>query len=109
MARVVIPAVALTPDGAANPTEANGDTTNGHFVTNTGKTNVTVRNADAGGAHSVTFLTPITVGGKAVADQVVSIPASSTREFGNFAVSLYGSTLQVDVDSTQLKLAARQP
>ncbi len=108
MARSLVPTVKLTEAGVADATEANGDTTNQHYVVNTGKTNVQVRNADAGGAHSVTFVTPVTVGGKAVADQVVSIPASTTRQFGDFPVSVYGSSLQIDVDSSQLKLLARE-
>lgn len=108
MARTAITATRPTEAGVAPPVEVAGDTVNGNYVTNDGRTIVTVRNADAGGAHSVTFVTSVTVGGKAVADQVVSIPASTTKDFSAFAPSVYGSALGIDVDSAQLMLAARQ-
>jgi hypothetical protein len=108
MARTVLSVTKAVRGGVASPTEANGDSTNGHVVTNTGKTIITVRNADTN-PHSVTFITPGTVDGQAVGDRVVSIPASSSRDFGGLPTSVYGSQMQIDVDSSQLKLVAREP
>lgn len=108
MPRVQITPTIAVPAGATPVAEANGDNVNGHYVDNRdGKTIVVVRNADAGAPHSVTFVTTATLGGFAVADQTVSIPASSSREFGGFDTRLFGKSLQIDVDSTQLKLQAK--
>lgn len=109
MARTVLTPVQATRAGVASPTEANGDPANGHVVRNTGRTIITVRNADASNPHSVTFVLPGTVYGQAVADQVVSIPASSSRDFGGFPVDGFGAQMAIDVDSAELKLVAREP
>ncbi|EPD63163.1 hypothetical protein [Streptomyces sp. HGB0020] len=109
MARASIPVTKLSDAGSADPAETDGDTVNGHSLPNTGRTVLRVRNADAGAAHNLTLVTPITVGGKAVADTVVSIPAATTRTFGSLPTALYGSSTPVDVDSTQLKLMAFEP
>jgi hypothetical protein len=109
MPRTVVPVTALARTGVAAPTEQNGDITNGHVVANSGRTEIVVRNADAAGAHSVTFVTPGTVDGLAVADRTVSIPISSTVRFGRLPTGVYGSQLGIDVDSAQLKLLAFEP
>lgn len=109
MARTRVNATPLARTGIAAGAEVDGDTSNGHVISNTGKTTIEVRNADSGGAHSVTFVTPGTVDGQAVGDRTVSIPASSTRRFGRFQTSIYGSSMVVTVDSSQLKLTAYEP
>lgn len=109
MARTVLTPITPTRAGVASPTPDNGDTTNGHVAKNSGRTIITVSNADASNPHSVTFVIPGTVDGQAVADRVVSIPASGSREFGQFPVEVYGGQLAIDVDSSQLKLSAREP
>lgn len=108
MARTVLQAVHPSRDGVASPTPATGDTTNGHVVSNTGRTIVTVKNTGAS-AHSVTFVIPGTVDGQAVADRVVSIAAGASREFGQFSPEIYGGQMAIDVDSTELQLSAREP
>jgi hypothetical protein len=108
VARTVLPVVHATRGGVTSPAEQNGDATNGHVVTNSGRTIVTVRNADTS-AHSVTFVTPGTVDSQAIADRTVSVPASTSMDFGGLPTSIYGSQLQINVDSTQLKLVAREP
>jgi hypothetical protein len=107
MARTVLPVTHPTRDGVASPTEQTGDTANGHVVKNTGRTIVTVRNADTS-SHNVTFQTPGTVDGLAIGDRQESIPASSSQDFSGFPPSEYGSQMNIDVDSTQLKLVARE-
>ncbi|MFP3987098.1 hypothetical protein U9R90_06250 [Streptomyces sp. E11-3] len=108
MPRVTIPVTELSDQGVADPTEQDGDTTNNHSLPNTGKTVFRVRNADAA-AQTVTFVTPITVGGKAVDDTPISIPAGATRTFGKLSTALYGSSVPVDVTSVNLKLIAFEP
>lgn len=109
MARTVLPVTKATRGGVASPTEQNGDTANGHVVTNSGRTVITVRNADGTNPHQLTFVTPGTVDGQAIGDRAVSIAASSSRDFGDLPTSIYGSQLAIDVDSSQLKLVAREP
>lgn len=109
MARTRITPTELSRAGIAPATEVDGDATNGNIVSNTGQTMIEVRNADAVNPHTVTFVTPGTVDGQAVADRQVSIPASTTRRFGRFQPSFYGSALAIDVDSTELKLTAYEP
>lgn len=108
MARTVLTPVHPDRGGVTSPTEQNGDTTNGHVVANSGRTIITVRNADTN-PHSVTFVTPGTVDGQAVGDRTVSIPASTSMDFGGFPTSVYGSQMAITVDSAQLKLVAREP
>ncbi|MCO6011413.1 hypothetical protein NE236_41335 [Actinoallomurus purpureus] len=109
MARTVLPVVKAARGGVTSPTEQAGDNTNGHVVTNSGRTVITVRNADGTNPHQVTFETPGTVDGLAVSDRQVSVPANSSMDFGDFPASVYGNSLAIDVDSSQLKLVAREP
>jgi hypothetical protein len=106
--RITIPVTTLSDAGVADPTETDGDTVNQHALPNTGKTILRVRNNDAG-PHDLTLGTPITVGGKAVDDTVVSIPAGATRTFGSLSPALYGTSVPIDVASVELKLIAFEP
>lgn len=108
MARTILPVTQAVRGGVTSPTEQAGDTVNGHQVRNSGRTVITVRNADTA-SHSVTFGTPGTVDGLAIADRQVAIPASSSMDFGDLPTSVYGSQVFIDVDSAQLKLVAREP
>lgn len=70
----------------------------GHSVTNRGNQFVHVKNASAA-AINVTFVTPVTVSGRAVADDVVSVPAGGERMIGPFAESVFGQSLSVDLSA----------
>lgn len=108
MARSILSITRPTRDGVPSPTEVDGDPVNGHVVpVNLGRTIITIRNADTAAAHQVTFILPGTVDGQQIADRVVSIPASSSRDFAGFPADAYGAHMGVDVDSTELKLSAR--
>ncbi|MFE6282448.1 hypothetical protein [Streptomyces sp. NPDC057877] len=109
MARASIPVTKLSDAGSADPVETDGDPVNQHSLTNTGRTVLRVRNADGVNPHTVTLVTPITVGGKAVENTAVSIPAAATRTFGSLSTALYGSNTPIDVDDAQLKLMAFEP
>lgn len=109
MPRVTIPVTKLSDAGVADPAETNGDTVNGNTVPNTGKTLLRIRNAHATLPQTVTFVTPVTTGGKAVSDNPIAIPATETRTFGDFNPSVYSSNLPIDVSSADLKLIAYEP
>ncbi|MFJ5156330.1 hypothetical protein ACIQCF_33180 [Streptomyces sp. NPDC088353] len=108
MPRASIPVTRLSDAGHADPEETVGDPANGHSLPNTGKTVLRVRNDDEA-AHTLTLVTPITVGGKNVEDTEVTIPAGATLSFGSLSTALYGSSTPIDVDSAQLKLTAFEP
>ena len=109
MARTRIDPVAVSRAGVADPSESAGDAVNGNVISNTGKTMIKVHNADGSNPHSITFVTPGTVDGQAVADRTVSIAANATRWFGRFQTSVYGSSMGVTVDSAQLKITVFEP
>jgi zona occludens toxin (predicted ATPase) len=106
MPRANITVVEITRAGVA-PTEVAGDVANGHQFDHGARTFLVARNADAGGAHTVTIITPVTVDSLAVADRQVSVPASATRYIGPFTSDYRQSDgkVYVDVDSAQLNLA----
>jgi mRNA-degrading endonuclease toxin of MazEF toxin-antitoxin module len=106
--RVTIPVTRLSDAGSADPTETNGDPINQHALPNSGRTVLRVRNAGAA-ALDLTLVTPVTVGGRAVEDTVVSIPAGDTRTFASLSPALYGTSVPIDVESADLKLMAFEP
>jgi zona occludens toxin (predicted ATPase) len=106
MPRVNLPHTQITRVGVAPGAEVNGDATNDHVTVNDGRVYLLVRNADGSNAHAVTIVTPGTVDGQAIADRIVSVPANASRYIGPFPVDTYGRSLQVDVDSSELKLTA---
>lgn len=89
------------------PTEVPGDPTNNHSYTNGEGVFLTVRNAHATVAKTLTVKIPNTVDGQAVASKTYPIPATESHDVGPFPVATYGTTVQVDVESSDLKLIAR--
>jgi hypothetical protein len=106
MPRVNVPITQITRDGVAPPAVTNGDATNNHTIVNDGAVWFEVDNADAGGAHNVTVLFTQMVDGQAVASRAYAIASSASRRIGPWPVAMYGSALQVNVASSQLKLRA---
>lgn len=105
-----MPATALvltapSRDGVAPPAEVDSDAVNGNSFPNNPGVSVLLRNADAA-ARNVTFKTPTTVDGFAVADHVVSIPAGATRAFGRFPRAAFGKTVEFTTGSTLIKIVA---
>jgi len=97
----------MSDSGTAQPTQITGDPVNNHSIAyNDGDVFIEAQNTDTV-PHTVTIVTPGSVGGLAVADQVVAVPASSTREIGPLAPGVYNNgdgTVYVNVDSALLKL-----
>ena len=112
MPRVDITVQALDPTGVFTA-EQSGDSANNHVMANNGEVVIVARNADGAAPHTVTLVTPGTVGGLAITDQAVSVPASSTRFIGPLDPDVYDQPsgadtgkVYVNVDSSQLKLSA---
>ncbi len=107
MPRVNVPVVEITRLGVAG-TEVTGDPANDHEVVHSTRMFIRARNADAGAAHDVVFVTPQLVDSLAVADRTVSIPLSSTRYIGPFTTAYVtgDGKVQIDVDSAQIFLTA---
>lgn len=106
MPRVDVPVTQITRTGVAPATEVNGDATNNHSVANDGSVWIEVRNSGSTVARVVSARFPNTVDGQTVPARTWSIPTSSTRRIGPFPVGKYGTTLLIDVDNAELKLAA---
>jgi hypothetical protein len=109
MARTHIASVPFSRAGVTDPVDAAADATNGNVITNTGKTAIRVVNADGTNPHTVTFVTPGTVDGQPVEDRDEVIPAGETQWFGRFQSSIYGSSMGINVDSTEIKLTVFEP
>lgn len=112
MARADITVQALDPAGVFTA-EQTGDSSNNHVLTNNGEVFLIARNADASNPHTVTVVTPGTVGGLAITDQAVVVAASSTKLIGPLDPDVYNQPsgadtgkVYVNVDSSQLKLSA---
>lgn len=103
MPRTAITVTALNRTGVADPAEATADVTNGNSVVNDGRTFLRIRNAHATVAQTSTFITPGTVDNLAIADRTLSVPATQTRTIGPFPVTVYGSTLEIDSTTVDLK------
>lgn len=107
MARAQVVAKTSDSNGEKLLDEANGDAVEGHYVVNSGKTKLLVRNANgAATARTVTFLFARTVDGQGVTSRVVSIPAGETWVFGPFDRNDYGSQLNFNVEHADIKLRA---
>lgn len=108
MARTQTTVVRSRRSGIALAAEQNGDTANGHYYLNSGKTLLLVRNANAG-AQNVTIQVQGKVDGQSATDRVISIPAGETHVLGPYDVANYGSQVEVDVAHVDLKLRAIEP
>jgi hypothetical protein len=94
---------------AAAPAPVAADATNGNSVPNTGLTALLVKNNDTA-SHTLTLITPGTVDGSlAIGDDPRVIPASGSIWIGRLPVAVYGSTLQMTVDSAQLAITVIEP
>lgn len=106
MPRVNLPHTNISRAGTADGVEVNGDATNFHSTANDGRVWIEIRNADAGGPHTATVHIKDVVDGQTVAPKTYSIAASTKRRIGPWPPGAYGSVLDVDVDSAELKLTA---
>lgn len=106
MARTNIPHTEFSRAGVSPATPAPGDTVNQHVLTNDGRVILYVENADAVNEETVTVISAATHDGLAVADLVVTLPASESRFIGPFSEATFGRDISVDVSSVDVSLAA---
>lgn len=108
MARVNLPFTTIDEIGVAPGAEVAGDATNFHVVkaVPTGRSFIIVRNADVSNPHTMSVKVAVTPGGQAVTPKPYVIAASASRWIKLGDPSIYGRTVNIDVDSSQLKLTA---
>jgi hypothetical protein len=114
MPRTAIPVTEVGHGGAARPAATPGDATNEMYIDNSkgGKILVEITNADGAAGHDTTFVTPGDVEGQAIADAVVTTPASGVQlwsgeeELFNQKASPDKGHIFVNVTSTQLSYRA---
>lgn len=84
-----------------------GDVTNGNVIPNDGATMLAVLNADGGATHGMTIQVERGVDGLTAGPRPYTLPISASPQLtGPFPLRDYGTQLLVNVDSTQLKVAA---
>lgn len=106
MARTPVTPTAASRNGTVLPAETNGDAANDHSIVNTGRTVFLVRNADAVNPHTVEIVFQATVDGATPDPRSQAVAASESRLFGPYPTHMYGTSLQVNVDSSELKIRA---
>lgn len=94
--------------GTAPPSAQAGDNVNGMVMQNDGHVVLIVANSDGSNPHTVTFAAAGGPDGMAAPSKAISIPASATRVWARFPVSVYGSQMGITVDSASLTLIAYQ-
>lgn len=76
-------------------------------VVNNGRMMLWLKETGASTAN-VTIATPTTVGGLAVADQVIALTSNQEKAAGPFPRSVYGDELDITCDGTNVDLEAVQ-
>jgi hypothetical protein len=92
----------------AVPAETTADVVNGNTYANDDHAFVTVRNAHATVAKTLTVSFPNTVDGQSISPKVYSIPATLTHDVGPFPVQYYGTSVLINGESTDIKLTVRR-
>lgn len=106
MPRIDIPVIQITRSGTVPAGEVDGDPVNNHSISNSGSVWIEVRNASTTTSHTLSAHFASAVDGVTVAAKTWHIPAEQSRRIGPFPIRLYGTVLDVDVTSAELKLAA---
>ncbi len=99
-----VPVGAITVDGAAPAAGVTGNPPSGHTVANDGRTVLELRNG--GGVTRTAYIRLTPVDGQPVDPKQVQVPAGGRRHLRLGDPVFYGKTTGIDVDSTDLTLAA---
>lgn len=105
MPRALLTPAVGTTNGAKLVNEVDGNTVDGHYLANSGRTRLIARNSGAV-ARTVTIQLFRTVDGQSVTSKTKAVPAGETWIFGPFPKDDYGTQVFVDVDNAELKLRA---
>lgn len=110
MARTALQVTSLTGNtsGIAPATPVALDATNGNVINSYGQHMWLEVNCTVTGPVNITFVTPVTVGSRAVPDDTYAISGNGTKRlFGPFDKNVYGENLQIDGPAS-LTVAAYQ-
>ncbi len=105
MARTALTVYGIDVEGIADPAETTGNTVDGHYVANDGRTVLRVHNADGSNPHTLSIGLKA-VDGQAVTPKPYPIAASATEWIRVGDPARYGTRTNINVDSTQLKITA---
>lgn len=75
-------------------------------IPNSGKMCLYLEETTSAGGTTVTIVTAATPGGLALADPTVAMGADEQKWAGPFPPSIYGDTLTITCDNTNVKIAA---
>lgn len=105
MAATAIAVTQLSRAGVAQAAATAGDNVNGNSVANDGKTFLVLANADGTNPHTLTIaIAQAGPDGATVNSKTIPVPASGAYMTDVWPVSIYGSSLALTVDSSQLKI-----
>ena len=105
MARTRVPVSAVGIAGVTPPVETAGDVTNGNYIVIDSTTVVIMRNVGTV-ARTVTVHFTYSVEGQPVVPRVYTLAPGTTRMYGPFNTGWYGSALQLNASSAEVKLSA---
>ena len=110
MAATLIAPLQLSQAPTADPGNGTAaDTVNGNVSPNTGATVFRLKNTDTN-PHTVTFVTPGTVEGLAIADKPVTVPSGGTFQFvSGFDVTNFGANIKYTCDSALVFITVMEP
>jgi hypothetical protein len=108
MAATPITVTRTTISGVNSPTPAAADTVNGNSVPNLDGLILTLENT-GGSPATVTFATPVTHGGYAVADLQVTLAAAAKKNYSNFPAASFGRTVTFTASSADVDISAMAP
>lgn len=108
MAATPITVVRPNINGVSDPTPVAADATNGNSVPNVAGLILTLNNTDSN-PHTVTVVTPATHSGYAVADLVITLAATTKKNFSNFPTEAFGRTITFTANSTTVMVSAMAP
>ena len=109
MARTAVAVTTVGKSGVTQVVPADCDVANGNVVNGLQPHMIfVVHNAHATLARNITFVTPGSVGGLAISDDVKAIPATATRWFAGFSPTIYGPNMEFDGETTDIEVAVYQ-
>lgn len=105
--QVAVTSVSRTAITAVPAPNTAPDTVNGNFVLNDGATVLVLLNGDGAASHTLTVQLASGVDGQSVTPRTYTVPISGIRQWvGPFPLQFYGSTLNFNLDSTQVSVQA---
>lgn len=106
MAATVLPVTKLSRTPTTDPAGQAADAVNNNVVANSGRTVIRVKNSDAA-SHNITFVTPGSQDGLALADDGPhAIAASAVEYFSGYDTPTFGAQMTIICDSALLLLTA---